>query len=137
MEQFFSYILDVLGEFRGGRGSPENDYVRFGLAAIMFAVLLYWALRNRSGKRAQREALLVLGFSLGLGRELFKFVIKSLQLQGLYEPASLELFFPPIDHALLASARVAIGAAFLLYLLESRKLAYSYLLYGMLAVAAF
>lgn len=131
LNTFGEYVLDVLGEFGGGRGSPLNDYVRFGLGAILFGILLYFAIRNHRTQRSEREAWLILGFGFGLARELFKFAVKSLETQGVVNIANLELFFPPIDHFLLAAARVAIGAAFLGYLLESTTFARKYLVFGL------
>ena len=49
MNDVGDYLLTLLGEFAGGPGPVENNLVRFGLAAILWAVLLMiaWS-RQRS-----------------------------------------------------------------------------------------
>ena len=135
--EFGNYVLDVLGQFGGGRGESENDYVRFGLGILLFGTLLVWAWRKRARDRQQRDTFLVVGFAFGLGRESLMFVVKSLQISGVVDAATLELFFPPLEHSLLAIARVTIAAAFINYLLQSPTIARRYLAIGVVAILAF
>lgn len=137
MIEFGQYIIDVLAEFGGGAGDPHDEYTRFGLGAIFFSVLLVISIRNRHGALAGRESYLAIGFALGLLREVFKFVIKSLDTHGGVETATLELFFPPLEHAIFAMSRVVIAAGFIYYFLGDRQLANRFLAWGGTAVVAF
>ncbi|MCB9078544.1 MAG: response regulator [Anaerolineaceae bacterium] len=127
MNQFFEYLITVLAKFGGGAGGPPNELVRFGLTTIFFAVLLYvaWS-RQRQGDHP-REKLLVWGFGLGLGREFFMFIIASLIVAGVIEPAKLEIFFPPLEHVLRSVAVVFIAGAFLRYILSDTSISRRYL----------
>jgi signal transduction histidine kinase/CheY-like chemotaxis protein len=123
MIDFSNYLLAVLGEFGSGRGDPSDEYVRFGLGSVFFFVLFIIALRSRKGDQKGRETYLAIGFGLGLSREAFKFVIKSLEIHGGVDTAVLELFFPPLEHALFFGSRLFIAAGFIHYFLDAERLA--------------
>ncbi|MEZ4866017.1 MAG: response regulator [Caldilineaceae bacterium] len=125
------YILTLLTQFGGGAGGPQNEIVRFALAAIFFAILfgVTWSRRRRGD--FPRERLLVWGFGLGLGRALFMFMIVSLQISGHIDPARLELFFPPFEHLLRLVALVLIAGAFLRFVLDDAMRAQRYLQFGL------
>ena len=40
MQQFVDYVLLLLAQFAGGPGPRENNLIRFGLPAILWAILL-------------------------------------------------------------------------------------------------
>lgn len=124
---FFEYVLTVLTKFGGGGGGPQNDLVRFGLSAIFFAILfgVAWS-RQRQGN-IPREHLLLWGFALGFVRESFMFTIVSLQISNVIDPARLEIFFPPLEHAIRSIAVVFIAGAFLRFLVDKPTVAYRYL----------
>ncbi|MCB0163529.1 MAG: response regulator [Anaerolineae bacterium] len=127
MNQFFDYLLTVLANFGGGAGGPQNDLVRFGMTAIFFAILLYVAWSRQQQSDYPREKWLVWGFGLGLGRELFMFIIVSLIVAGMIEQAKLEIFFPPFEHVLRSVAVVYIAGAFLRYILKDALISRRYL----------
>ncbi|MCB0213016.1 MAG: response regulator [Anaerolineae bacterium] len=127
MMPLFDYILKVLSDFGGGVGGPSNELVRFGLTSIFFAPLLYvaWS-RQRYGDHP-REKLLVWGFGLGFGRELFMFIVVSLITAQVLKPARLEIFFPPLEHVLRSVAVVFISGAYLRYILDDPAISRRYL----------
>ncbi len=135
---FFDYLMTLLSEFGGGGGGPQNDLVRFGLGILFFAVLLGVTLARRRNGNYPREALLTWGFALGLGRELFMFVIVSLQISRTIDPSRLAFFFPPLEHILRSVAVVFIGGAFLRFVLDNATVAHRYLWIGIgLTVASY
>ena len=40
MENFLDYFIQLLAQFAGGPGPRENNLVRFGLPAVLWAILL-------------------------------------------------------------------------------------------------
>ncbi|NIV29690.1 MAG: hypothetical protein GWN58_09350, partial [Anaerolineae bacterium] len=56
-----------------GPGPRENNLIRFGLPAILWAVLLAVAWSRQRQEELPRERLLVWGFGLALARELYMF----------------------------------------------------------------
>ncbi len=132
MNTFWDYLLTVLTKYGGGAGGPPNELVRFSLTAIFFAILFYIAWSRQRQGDYPREKLLVWGFGLGLGRELFMFTIVSFQVTGVIEPANLEIFFPPIEHLLRLVALVFIAGAFLRYILDDAFISRRYLQSGLI-----
>ena len=124
------YLLTLLSQFAGGPGPPENNLVRFGLAAILWFVLLAvaWS-RQRSGN-LPREKLLILGFGFGLVRELFMISQVSGRLLVGAELGVGSEIHQPLEHALTMAAIVAVAGAFLLYALDDQGLSRRFLALG-------
>ena len=137
MNELSNYVLAVLGEFGSGRGDPLDEYVRFGLGSLFFGVLLLVSLRNRQGPLKDRETILAIGFGIGFTREAFKFVVKSLEIHGGVDTATLELFFPPLEHALFAASRVIIAAGFIYYLLNTQRRALWFMAIGTALISVY
>jgi hypothetical protein len=85
VDRYLGFLLVLLAQFAGGPGRPENNLVRFGLAAALLAVLLKKAWSRQRQYELPREKLLVWGFGLGLARELLMFAFTALQILGLAE----------------------------------------------------
>lgn len=135
MENIFTGTLGFLSQFTGGQGGIDYA-VHYGIAALLWALLLILALEQRRFSPGERERLLVIGFSVGLARELFMVFMAYLQALGAVRPESLHVVFPPLEHALSDWATITVAAAFLLYVLQDRELAYGYLKAAFAAVAA-
>ena len=129
---FFEYIIFVLNQFGGGAGGQENELVRFGLAAIFFAILFTLAWSRKQQGDFPREKLLLMGFGLGFVREFFMFIIKSLIISGTIQQAVLEVFFPPFEHTVRLIAVGFIAGAFLRYALDVTFISRRYLQYSTL-----
>ena len=74
MNEYLEFLLLLLAQFAGGPGPKENNLVRFGLPAILWGVLLYIAWSRQRREELPREKMLLFGFGLGLGREVFMFL---------------------------------------------------------------
>lgn len=137
MAEIGEFLLSFLSQFAGGPGPPENNLVRFGLAAIMWGVLLITA-RGRMRKRTRaRESLLMLGFGLALVRELLKLGSLSYQIVSGIEHGPACAILVPLEHALTLIAVVFITGAYLRYILDDEMLARRYLTAGLvISVAA-
>ena len=59
MEQIADYVLLLLAQFAGGPGPRENNLIRFGLPAILWAVLLAVAWSRQRQQELPREKMLV------------------------------------------------------------------------------
>jgi diguanylate cyclase (GGDEF)-like protein len=121
-------LLDIIAQLTGGRGGIDHVIVNYVLAAIFFTVLLVAARAKYKEDRLPREHLLVIGFALGLSREMFMIVMAVIQAIGWADPVTLHTIFPPLEHALSTAALVTIAAAYLRYLLDDSVLARRYLL---------
>ncbi len=133
MNEFFRYVLLLLGQFAGGPGPRENNLVRFGLPAVLWGVLLIIAWTRQRQDELPRENLLVWGFGLGLARELFMFSHVSMQLLGVAEGEILSLVTEPLEHGLTMAAIVVVSGAFLRYILDDVRLPRVYLRTGLVA----
>ena len=129
--RFLDYLLILLNQFVGGPGEPENNLVRFGLAAAFLAVLLWVAWVRQRRYDLPRERRLVWGFGLALARELLMFVFTSLQILGLVEQGAAYSMFAPLECALAVAAIVTIAGAFLRYILDDDRLSRRYLQIGL------
>ena len=127
------FLLNLLSQFAGGPGPPENNLVRFGLAAMLWAALLLTAWSRRQAH--SRERLLVIGFGLALFRELFKFTHLSYKLITGADHGLICALIAPMEHALTLISIVLIAAAYLRYILDDDWLARRYLTLGMGATA--
>jgi len=132
VEGFLDYILLLLSQFAGGPGCIENNLMRFGIPAIMWAALLVvgWS-RQRESERP-REKWLVWGFGLALARELFMFGFVSLQIMGVIECKAAYFISAPLEQALATAAIVMIASSFLRYILDDAPLARCYMQIGLL-----
>jgi signal transduction histidine kinase len=135
VEEFLNYVLVLLTQFAGGPGPKENNLVRFGLPAVLWAALLVVAWLRQRHNKYPRERLLVWGFGLASARELFMFSHVSLQLIG-HEPTGH--WSEPLEHALTMAAIVMVAGAFIRFILQDEKLTRRYLQIGLVvAVISF
>lgn len=131
MNEPLEFIIQFLSQFAGGPGPPENNLVRFGLAALFWIVLLgvTWS-RQREVKRP-REQLLLAGFALAAFREIYMFSQQTLRIVTGTEHDALCRLTAPLEHSLSIAAMVLIAGSFLRYLLDDARVARSYLLVGL------
>ena len=135
MNEFGNYLLMLMGQFAGGPGPLENNLVRFGLAAVLWAALLVVAWSRQRSQDLPREKLLLWGFGLGLARELFMFSqVTSRMLTGTELGIESDIH-QPLEHALTMAAVVAVAGAFLRYALDDERLSRRYLQLGGAATA--
>jgi PAS domain S-box-containing protein len=130
VKELFDFLLILLSQFAGGPGPVENSLVRFGLAAIFWAVLLSIAWSRQRSVKVPREKLLVWGFGLALVRELYLFG----QIAGRVITKQTETscsITEPIEHALSMIAVVVVAGAFLRYMLDDPVLSRRYLWVGL------
>ncbi len=136
MQGFVDYFLLLLSQFAGGPGCIENNLMRFGIPAVMWAVLLLVAWSRQRQNERPREKWLVWGFGLALARELFMFVFTSLQILGVLERPAAYFISAPLEQALAMAAIVVIAGAFLRYILDDTPQARRYLQIGLIATLA-
>jgi len=131
MNEPLEFFIQLLSQFAGGPGPPENNLVRFGLAALFWMVLLSvtWS-RQREVKRP-REQLLLAGFALAAFRELYMFSQQTLRILTGTEHDALCRLTAPLEHTLSVAAMVLIAGSFLRYLLDDARVARTYLLVGL------
>jgi PAS domain S-box-containing protein len=131
MSKFWDFLWLLLGQFAGGPGPIENNLMRFGLPAVIWAILLYVAWSRQQHQDLPREKLLIWGFGLGFARELFMFMhIAEKILTGTERDACIS---EPIEHALAMAAIVVVAASFLRYILDDKKLSALYIRVGLSA----
>lgn len=135
MTNFLDFVLLVLSQFSGGPSAPENNLVRFGLAAIFWGVLLVFAWSRRRSDGRLRERWLIYGFALGFCRELLMLSHASMRLlyPDNYQMACI--IIEPIEHALLLAMVVVISGSFLRYILDDPHLAKRFLRTGLFVAA--
>lgn len=135
VEPLWRVLLELLTQFGGGPRSPEDNLIRFGLPAIMWAVLLAIAWNRQREEARPREQLLVFGFGLALFRELFMLGHLALQLSARTEHSVFCLVVVPLEHTLTLASLVLIAAAFLRYILDKPWLHRRYLRHGLAVIA--
>lgn len=135
MNEPLEFLVQLLSQFAGGPGPPENNLVRFGLAAVFWAVLLFVAGSRQKQQSRPREKLLVAGFALAFIRELFMFAQQSWRIVSGAEHDALCTVTAPLEHSLTLAALVLIAGSFLRYLLDDDHIARTYLTGGLGAVA--
>jgi hypothetical protein len=113
VDKITDFLLLFLAQFSGGPGPPENNLVRFGLAAIFWGVLLYGAWSRQRRADLPREKLLVFGFGLGFLREIFMLGRASLRILSPTTFQAASLVMEPIEHALVLASMVVISGSFL------------------------
>ena len=131
MQGFAEYILLLISQFAGGPGCIENNLMRFGLPAVMWAALFWVAWSRQRDVERPREKWLVWGFGLALARELFMFTFVSLQIIGVLGRESAYFISAPLEQALTMAAIVVIAGAFLRYILDDAPLARRYMQIGL------
>ena len=130
---FWDFLWLLLGQFAGGPGPKENNLMRFGIPAVIWAILLWVAWSRQRHEDLPREKLLVWGFGLGFVREAFMFLhVASKIITKTEKDACL---VEPIEHALAMAAVIVIAAAFLRYILDDSALARRYLRVGLVVTA--
>ena len=135
MDRFLSFLLTFVAQFAGGPSGSENNLVRFGLAAMLWAVLCVVAWSRQRQKALPRERLLLWGFGLGLARESLMLTYVSVQMIGLVERRAAHALSAPLERVLAMAAVVVVAGAFVRYILDDDRLACRYLL-GSLGVTA-
>jgi PAS domain S-box-containing protein len=130
MERVRDFILLLLAQFAGGPGPAENNLVRFGLPAILWAVLFFIAWNRQRSQDLPREKLLMWGFGLALVRELYMFGQISYRLLGSNDAEAKCSVIQPLEHGLAMAAMIVVAGAFLLYILKDQDLSKRYLQFG-------
>ena len=132
MEQITDFVLLLLAQFAGGPGPRENNLIRFGLPAILWAVLLAVAWSRQRREELPREKLLVWGFGLALARELYMFGHVAWGFITGGEPGHPPLHLAePLEHALTMAAVVMVAGAFIRYILDDEGIARRYIQVGL------
>ncbi|QEM66960.1 PAS domain S-box protein [Geobacter sp. FeAm09] len=127
------YLMAILVEFAGGDFAPDH-FVRLGTAALFWSLLIWTAVRQRR-HTPQRNRLLLIGFTLGLVRELFMFVVLFLSFSNTVPNALMQPFTKPVEQLLTGVSLVWIATAYLDSLLDPR-LAGRYLKGGVACLVA-
>lgn len=109
-------ILLVIEEFASGGSVPQDEVVRFGIAALSWAslMLLAW-LSSRDGD-SRRDRWLISAFAVGFAREAVMFLVYAAVVVENVQVSVLRPFLPPLEYALNLFAILAVGGAFLGYL---------------------
>ena len=131
MGKVLDFILLLLSQFAGGPGPVENNLVRFGLPAILWAILLYIAWSRQRAQDLPREKLLVWGFGLALIRELYMFGQMAYRLLGSNNVEASCDVIQPLEHGLAMAAMIVVAGAFLRYTFEDARIARRYLQFGL------
>lgn len=134
MSQLLELLRLTLSQFAGGPGAPENNLVRFGLAAMFWLVLLAAAFSRRRAGTAPRENLLVWGFALGFVREMWMFLHMAGRLLSPEQHGPGCVVSQPAEHTLSMAAVVVVAGAFLQFILDDQRQARRFIAGG-LAVA--
>jgi signal transduction histidine kinase len=135
VNQIPDLLLRILSQFAGGPGAPENNFVRFGLPAIMWAILLIVAWSRQRHADRPREKLLVWGFGLALFRELLMFTSASIHVLNKTAHDALCIVLEPVEHTLGLASVIVIAGSYLRYVLDDADVARRYLQVGLGATA--
>lgn len=138
IDSVLDYLITLLRQFAGGPGPLENNLMRFGLPAVLWAALLLMAWSQHRDEdpsgSAGRERWLVWAFGLGFLRESFMFFHISMRLiTGASAESAIGLALEPVEHALAMMAMIVVAGAYILYLRRNERLAERYLLIGLVA----
>ncbi len=136
MKEQFNVIVDLLAQFTGGRGGIDHVVVQFVVAGLFWGCLLTLARLQLRRHPSGRERLLLVGFALGLSRELLMLGMAIVQALGWVDGDALHRIFPPLEHALSNLAMVVVAGAFLNYLVAAPRLARHYIVWGCAAIVA-
>ncbi len=126
-----NFFLELITQFAGGPGQLDNNLVRYGLAAVLWAILLAIAWLRQRQYNLPREAWLVWGFGLAFGREFYMFGHVAMQMITGADARSGSFISEPLEHGLTMAAATVVAAAFLRYLLDDNRVAQRYLKIGL------
>ena len=134
MENIWDFLILAIKQFAGGPGPAENNIVRFGLAALLFLVLLIVAWNRRRSEAGPRENLLVWGFGMALLRELIMLGLTVERILG-DGTSGEENYLHAIEHGVEILAVVFVAGAFLRYVLKDEKISRLYIQIGFVTSA--
>ncbi len=134
MDRTLDFLSVLLTQFAGGPAAKEDNLIRFGLAAVFWAMLLLIAWYRRRQQALPREKWLVWGFGLAFARELFMFGHIATQVMGIVAPDNGNQATEPLEHSIAVIALLVVTAAFLRYILQDIPLVRRYLQIGVTAV---
>lgn len=113
---YFDITLSLLAQVSRAYSGAGYCLAQSVLVGVFWAGLLAFAVMRKGESQDPHEGLMVWGFGLGLGRELFRLLVAVLPAYGVVAPETLNLFTPPLEHAIFSATVVVLGAAFMLYL---------------------
>jgi PAS domain S-box-containing protein len=117
----FQEILEILTQFGAGAGEPENNAVRFLLAAFFWLVLAVVSTQQYRRSSDRRDLYVGMAAAVGLSRELLMFVLEYGAHRGIVPTLLSYRLFPPLEHALTDIGRIMLGAAFLNYFIPDKR----------------
>ncbi|RII28115.1 MAG: hypothetical protein CXR30_14775 [Geobacter sp.] len=107
-------LIRILTQFGGGRGGgPNNDVVRFLLAAFFWCVLSFIASREWRRENKRRDLYVGLAALLGLCREILMFTAEYGSYRGVVSFDFMYRYYPPLEHAATMLSCIVIAFAFL------------------------
>ena len=129
--EFIDTTFQILSQFTGGQGGVNNS-VQFIIGIFFWGSLVAFTwMRKKGGQNLPHEKLMLWGFSLGLGREIFMFIMSLLVSYKIVSNSTLHIVFPPFEHAVMGAALVTVAASFILYLYKDAVVTYRYLKIGL------
>ncbi len=131
MKSFGEFILLLIQQFAGGPGPIENNLMQFGLAAVLWSILLVVAWSRQRNQDLPREKLLIAGFGLALARELVMFGLTTRRVVGFLDSGGEDIYFHPLEHGLEMAAVIVVAGAFLQYALDDEYISRRYLQIGL------
>lgn len=130
MTEILDFILLFLRQFAGGPGPAENNLVRFGLPAILWAILWYIAWSRQRQQILPREKLLLWGFGLAFVREMYMVSLIAWEIIGSKNTNFTCNVIQPLEHAMAMIAMIVVAAAYLRYIMNDQIIPRRYLLIG-------
>jgi len=126
---FWDYLVLLLRQFSGGPGPVENNLMRFGLPAVMWALLLSLAVARQRQGESPRERWLILGFGLGFIREAYMFLhVSDRIITGTHHAPLPGMTMEPLEHAIAVLSLAVVAGSFIGYCLQLRRLSIGYIL---------
>jgi predicted membrane channel-forming protein YqfA (hemolysin III family) len=104
--------------------------VRFGLAAILWAILFKIAWSRQRSQELPREKLLIWGFGLAFVREIYMFGLTSWKIITSSGSERACNVLEPVEHSLAMIAIIVTAGAFLRYMLDDKKIPQRYIQIG-------
>ncbi len=127
-------LLNILVEFGGGRGAPENTVVRFLLASFFWAQLAFAAYFQLRKTRERRDAYILIAALFGMTRELTMFAAEYGSHINFWSYSLVFQYYPPFEHALTMLSGLLIGYAFLHYFFSHYRFINTYLVAGSITI---